>query len=62
MRAEQAASVPAPVRRLLAWYESTRLVRGLVRRLPYGTGSAVDVALVAALGLLEAHPIPPTKD
>ena len=62
MRAEQAANVRAPVRRLLAWYESTRLVRALVRHLPYGTGSAVDVALVAVLGLLRSHPIPPTKD
>jgi len=59
MRVERAASVPAPVRRLLVWYASTRLVRALVRHLPYGTGSAVDVALVAALGLLGR---PPTKD
>ena len=59
MRVERAASVPAPVRRLLVWYESTRLVRALVRHLPYGAGSAVDVALVAALGLLAR---PPTKD
>jgi hypothetical protein len=59
---EPAASVPTPVRRLLVWYESTRLVRLLVRHLPYGTGSAVDLALVAALGMLASHPVPPTKD
>ena len=59
MRVERAASLPAPVHRLLVWYESKRLVRALVRHLPYGTGSAVDVALVAALSLLGR---PPTKD
>ena len=59
---EPAASVPAPVRRLLIWYESTRLVRLLVRHLPYGTGSAVDVALVTVLGMLPSHPVPPTKE
>src|SRR5437867_11584244 len=52
MLAERAASIPAPVHRLLVWYESTRLVRVLVRHLPFGTGSAVDVALVAARALL----------
>ena len=52
MRMERGASVPAPVHRLLVWYASTRVLRVLVRRLPFGTGSAVDVALIAARGLL----------
>jgi hypothetical protein len=59
---EQAASGSAPVRRLLVWYASTRLARLIVRHLPHGTGSAVDAALVAMLGLLASHALPPTKE
>ena len=60
MRAERAADAPAPVHRLLIWYESTRLLRVLIRHLPYGTGSAVDVALMAARALLGER-APPKK-
>ena len=56
MQAEPAVSAPEPVHRLLAWYESMRLLRALVRHLPFGTGSAVDVALVAARALLAERP------
>ena len=36
------------VRRLLAWYASRPALRALVRYLPFGAGSALDVALIAA--------------
>jgi hypothetical protein len=43
----------APVRQLLAWYEATIILRLLVRRLPFGSGDAVDVALLATLRAMD---------
>ncbi len=42
-----------PLRRLLIWYESAPTLRLLVRHLPFGSGPAVDVALLAARRLME---------
>ena len=48
--------------RLLAWYEETCVLRALVQRLPFGTGVAVDVALVGTLaGLKGAAGTPPPR-
>ena len=35
------------MRQLLTWYESAFILRVLVRHLPFGSGPAVDVALLA---------------
>ena len=53
-RAEATVERPIPpelatgVRWLLAWYASRPILRALVRYLPFGAGSALDVALIAA--------------
>jgi hypothetical protein len=51
---------PTAALRLLAWYEGTPVLRGLVQRLPFGTGTALDLALVGTLaGLTSARRTPP---
>ena len=35
------------MRQLLAWYESAFILRVLVRHLPFGSGAAVDLVLLA---------------
>jgi len=42
-----------PLRQLLVWYESAVTLRLLVCRLPFGSGNAVDVALLATRRLME---------
>jgi len=53
----------ATVARVLAWYAGTPLLRALVQRLPFGTGSALDAALLGTLPSLTGAPriLPPGK-
>ena len=46
------AIVLRPLLRLLAWYECTAFFRGLVLRLPGGSGAAADAAILAALAVV----------
>jgi len=44
--------VLGPLLRLLTWYECAVVLRGIVLRLPGGSGPATDAALLAALTMI----------